>query len=123
MSGSDVLIAEDDAVRREVYVKKLSLAGFVVRTAQNGREAIEAVERERPRLLMLDLNMPEVDGFAVLRRFPRAERPFSIIVLTNFADAQNRERALTLGADDFIVKSEITVKALVEKVNALVRDA
>jgi DNA-binding response OmpR family regulator len=123
MSGSGILIAEDDAVLREVYVKKLALAGFVVRTAQNGWEAIEAVEREHPRLLILDLNMPEGDGFAVLRRYPWTERSFPIIVVTNFGDAENRERVEELGVEGFFVKSEMTIKSLVKMVDGLTRGA
>jgi len=122
MSGSGILIAEDDAVLREVYAKKFSLAGFTVRTVQDGREAIEEIEREKPRLLILDLNLPVVDGFGVLQRFRRADRPFPIIVVTNFGDAENRKRATELGADDFFIKSEMTIKTLAEKVNALIQD-
>lgn len=121
MSTPDILIAEDDAVLREVYVKKFSLAGFQIRTAKDGQETINEIEKAAPDLLILDLNMPVLDGFAVLQRFPRAQRSFPIIVLTNFGDTKNKQRSQELGADDLFIKSEMTIKTLLEKVNTLMK--
>ncbi|MDD5623607.1 MAG: response regulator [Candidatus Peribacteraceae bacterium] len=121
MSTANILIAEDDAVLREVYIKKFTLAGFKIRTAKNGEEVIQEIGKETPDLLILDLNMPVMDGFAVLERFPRASRNFPIIVLTNFGDSNNRQRGVDLGADDFFIKSEMTMKTLLEKVTTLLK--
>lgn len=121
MSTPNILIAEDDAVLREVYVKKFSLAGFQIRTTKDGQEAIDEIEKAVPDLLILDLNMPVLDGFAVLQRFPRASRGWPIIVLTNFGDTKNKQRSQELGADDLFVKSEMTIKTLLEKVNTLMK--
>ena len=118
---ANIIVAEDDAVLRDVYVKKFSLAGFTLRTAKNGQEAIEEIEKKVPDLLILDLNMPVLDGFGVLERFPRNQRTFPIIVLSNFGDTRNKERATQLGADDFFVKSEMTIKTLLDKVMTLVK--
>src|SRR4030042_6573826 len=121
MSTPDILIAEDDAVLREVYVKKFTIAGFQIRTAKDGQETINEIEKAAPDLLILDLNMPVLDGFAVLQRFPRAQRGFPIIVLTNFGDTKNKQRSQELGADDLFIKSEMTIKTLLEKVNTLMK--
>ena len=121
MSTPNILIAEDDAVLREVYVKKFSLAGFKIRTAENGQQAIDEIEREKPELLILDLNMPVMDGFSVLERYPRDKRSFPILVLTNFGDTKNQERSKTLGADDLFIKSDMTIKTLIEKVTMLLK--
>jgi len=121
MSTLNILIAEDDAVLREVYVKKFSLSGFNIRTAENGQKAVELIEQEKPDLLVIDLNMPVMDGFSVLERFPRSAREFPILVLSNFGDTKNRERGLSLGADDFFIKSEMTIKTLLDKVTALMK--
>jgi len=121
MSTPNILIAEDDAVLREVYVKKFSLSGFNIRTAENGQKAVELIEQEKPDLLVIDLNMPVMDGFSVLERFPRASRDFPILVLSNFGDTKNRERGLALGADDFFIKSEMTIKTLLDKVTSLMK--
>ncbi len=118
---ANILVAEDDAVLRDVYVKKFSLAGFELRTAKNGQEAVEAIEKQAPDLLILDLNMPVLDGFGVLEKFPRKDRAFPVIVLTNFGDTRNKERGVQLGADDFFIKSEMTIKSLLEKVQTLMQ--
>jgi len=121
MSTPNILIAEDDAVLREVYVKKFSISGFKIRAVKDGQEAIDEIEREKPDIVILDLNMPVMDGFAVLERYPRASRSFPIIILSNFGDTKNKERGLGLGADDFFIKSEMTIKTLLEKVVTLVK--
>ncbi|ALM09668.1 MAG TPA: hypothetical protein DEB30_00740 [Candidatus Peribacter riflensis] len=121
MQTPSILIAEDDAVLREVYVKKFTIAGYNIRAVQNGQEAIQEVEREKPDIAILDLNMPVLDGFAVLERYPRAQRTFPVIILSNFGDTKNKERGLGLGADDFFIKSEMTIKTLLEKVTTLMK--
>lgn len=118
---ANILVAEDDAVLRDVYVKKFSLAGFQLRTAKNGQEAIDEIAKQTPDLLILDLNMPILDGFGVLEHFPRDQRKFPVIILSNFGDTKNKERGLSLGADDFFVKSEMTIKTLLEKVVTLMK--
>lgn len=121
MSAPSILIAEDDAVLREVYMKKFSLAGFRILAVENGQLAMAEIERAQPDLMILDLNMPVMDGFSVLERLPRNKRAFPILILSNFGDTQNRERGMALGADDFFVKSEMTIKVLLEKVTALLK--
>ncbi|MDD4627787.1 MAG: response regulator [Candidatus Peribacteraceae bacterium] len=118
---ANIIIAEDDAVLRDVYVKKFSLAGFQLRTVKNGQEAIDEITKQVPDLLILDLNMPILDGFGVLERFPREQRKFPVIVLTNFGDTKNKERSIELGADDFFIKSEMTIKTLLDKVMTLMK--
>jgi len=118
---ANILIAEDDAVLRDVYVKKFSLAGFQLRAVKNGQEAIDEIAKQTPDLLILDLNMPILDGFGVLEHFPREHRKFPVIILSNFGDTKNKERGLSLGADDFFIKSEMTIKSLLEKVVTLMK--
>jgi DNA-binding response OmpR family regulator len=121
MPTANILVAEDDDVLRDVYTRKFSLAGYAIRAVKNGEEAIQEIEKEKPDLLILDLNMPVMDGFTVLEKYPKAERKFPVIILSNFGDAKNKERGAALGADDFFIKSEMTIKTLLEKVNTLMK--
>lgn len=121
MQDATILIAEDDAVLREVYTKKFTLSGYSIRTVQNGEEAVAEIEKEEPDILILDINMPVLDGFGVLEKYPKEQRKFPIIMLTNFGDDKNRERGEELGADDYFIKSEMTIRKLLEMVETLLK--
>ena len=121
MANADILIAEDDAVLREVYTKKFTLSGHTIRTAENGEQAIAEIQKKQPDILILDINMPVVDGFGVLQKFPKENRPFPVIMLTNFGDEKNRERGKEFGADDYFIKSEMTIRKLLEMVETLLK--
>lgn len=115
MTGN-ILIAEDDAVLRSLYVKKFEIAGYSVRIAPDGEEAVKEIEKQAPDILILDIHMPKMDGFQVLERFPKANRKFPIILLTNFDQADFKIKAGQLGADDYFVKKDMTIRSLVEMV-------
>ncbi|MBU0767263.1 response regulator [Patescibacteria group bacterium] len=121
MNNVYILIAEDDPVLREVYSKKFKLNGFEIETVKNGEEAIASLSAKSPDILILDLNMPVLDGFAVMEKFPKGKRTFPILVLTNFGNEENRARATKLGADDYFVKNEMTIKSLLEMVENLLK--
>jgi len=114
MSTLDILIADDDAVLRNLYIKKFTTDGFTVRIAENGEQAVEEIKKKEPDLLLLDIHMPKMDGFQVMQMYPREKRHFSIIALTNFGDEESRAKGKELGADDYFVKKDMTIKALVE---------
>ncbi|MCB9808645.1 response regulator [Candidatus Peribacteria bacterium] len=118
---ADILIAEDDAVLREVYTKKFTLSGYTIRTAENGEEAIAEIQKKEPDILVLDINMPILDGLGVLENYPKDKRSFPIIMLTNFGDEKNKQRSEELGADDYFIKSEMTIRKLLEMVETLLK--
>ncbi len=120
MSKSDILIAEDDPVLRNLYIKKFTVAGYTIRAAEDGEQALREIEAKQPDVLVLDLHMPKVDGFQVLEKFPKATRKFPVVILTNFADEQTRARGAELGTDDFFVKKDMTIKSLLEMVERVV---
>jgi len=121
MANTYILIAEDDAVLREVYMKKFNISGYNIRTAENGEEAIAEIQNKEPDILILDINMPILDGFGVLERYPKAGRKFPVIMLTNFQDDKYKSLGLELGADDYFIKSEMTIHKLLEMVETLLK--
>jgi len=121
MVNANILIAEDDTVLREVYTKKFTLYGYNIRTCVNGEECIAEIQKDPPDILILDINMPILDGFGVMEKYPRDERKFPIILLTNFGDDKNRVRSDELGGDGYFIKSEMTIKKLLEMVDTLLK--
>ncbi len=119
MARGDILIAEDDPILRNLYIKKFTLNAYEVRTAEDGEEAIRQIVAKPPEMLLCDLNMPKVNGMQVLQQFPRNRRTFPIIILTNYGDEKTRNTALELGADGYFVKKDMTIKSLVEMVEKL----
>ncbi len=116
-----IIIAEDDTVLRDLYLRKFKTDIYDIRTASNGQEALDLVAKDKPDLMLLDINMPVMDGFGVLEKLPRASRSFPVIMLTNFDDQANRDRGKALGVDDYFVKKDMTIKSLVEMVERLLQ--
>lgn len=121
MAQYKLLVAEDDTVLRDLYLRKFDRAVYDVRTAVNGQEALDLIAKEKPDLMLLDINMPVLDGFGVLEHLPKAERPFPVIILTNFDDQANRERGKAYQIDDYFVKKDMTIKSLVDMVERLTK--
>ncbi|MDP7069138.1 MAG: response regulator [Candidatus Peribacteraceae bacterium] len=121
MTNADILIAEDDAVLREVYTKKFTLGGYTIRIAENGEKAVAEIQKKQPDILILDIKLPILDGFGVMERYPRESREFPVIMLTNFGDDKNRSRGEELGTDDYFIKSEMTIRKLLEMVETLLK--
>ena len=119
MPPGNILIAEDDAVLRNLYIKKFALSGYQIRTAQDGEDALQQLRLLPPDVLILDLNMPKVNGLQVLQMLPRATRAFPIIILSNYADENTKQQSMSLGADAYFVKKDMTIKSLVEMAEKL----
>jgi DNA-binding response OmpR family regulator len=99
-----VLIVDDEAVIRTVLARFLKSKGYEAVTAANGKEALEAVKRERPHLMLLDIRMPEMDGFEVLRRLREVDKEIAVMVITANTDLEEARRIMEMGASDYIVK-------------------
>lgn len=101
-----ILIAEDNAVNRELLRELLEARGHAVEEASNGQEALEMIARSQPDILLLDLSMPVLDGFATLRRIRQNPGMASLPVLavTAYAMRGDQEKALEAGFDGYLSK-------------------
>jgi CheY-like chemotaxis protein len=117
-----ILIADDYDDNRELLRLMLEAEGYPVREARNGREALEAAREEAPALALIDLSMPSLDGWALLKELRSDERTRAIpcVAVTAFAADQDRRRALDAGFDAYISKP-FRSKELIEMVNSFVR--
>lgn len=105
-SPASVLIVDDEPNIILSLQFLLAKAGYVVRTAKDGEQALAEIERERPDLVLLDVMMPKLDGFSVCQRI-RANTGWDevrVILLTARGRDVEREKGLKLGADDYITK-------------------
>lgn len=101
-----VLIAEDNAVNRELLRELLELRGYTVLEARDGQEALRIIEQTQPELLLLDIGMPVMDGFAVIRRIrenPRLAK-LPVVAVTAYAMRGDQERILNSGFDGYLSK-------------------
>jgi len=117
-----ILIVEDDKFLRELIAKKLSEEGFIVEEASDGEEGIRKIKEGRPDLILLDLILPNIDGFEVLEKIKEdlETKPIPVIILSNLGQKEDIERGLKLGAFDYLVKAHFTPGEVIEKVrNAL----
>ncbi len=100
---TSILVVDDEPAVLKVLVTRLNLAGYQVVSAQDGEQALEVFHREAPDLIVLDVMLPKMDGFAVCRRI-RAESCVPIIFLTALEAISERVAGLDLGADDYLAK-------------------
>jgi len=117
-----VLVVDDVEVNVRLLEAKLSSEYFTVITASSGPEALALVQRERPDIILLDVMMPEMDGFEVCRRLKADPRTVDIpvVMVTALSEVSDRVRGLQSGADDFLTKPVNDV-ALFARVRSLVR--
>lgn len=114
-----ILIADDDPRLRELVSLALQRAGYTVVTASDGQHALTHALREAPDLIVLDVGMPELDGFEVCRRL-RATSQVPILFLTARDDEIDRILGLELGADDYVTKP-FSPRELVARVKAILK--
>lgn len=118
-----ILLVDDDPLINRMYQVKLLNDGYNVEVATNGEEAMTAVHRRKPDLMLLDLMMPKMNGIEVLRELKTEEatKNIKVIVLTNLEDKSggNIEKAKEMGALDYLVKSKVDLKTISEKVRSI----
>lgn len=119
MRGEVILIADDESSMVELLEYNLRNEGYEVLTAANGRQALDTVEREKVSLLILDIMMPEVDGFEVCRQLRKTSN-VPVIMLTAKSSETNKIVGLELGADDYVTKP-FSVSELMARVKAVLR--
>jgi len=119
-SGPVVLIAEDLTIVRRPIALYLKRRGFRVIEVQNGEEVLEAVAEGPVDAMLLDLHMPLLDGFEVLERLGGRGKVPPTIVYTSHPLTENVERALSLGAEEVVVKGSQTLKGLIGRLQDLI---
>lgn len=121
-SKGNIVLIEDDMILSKIIRESLEEEGYTVATGMNGNEGLELIRSVKPTIILLDLLMPQKDGFEVLeilQNDPEVSK-IPVVVLTMLNAEENVRRAMELGAIDYIVKSQHPIDEVVEKIKNIV---
>ena len=115
-----VLLVEDNEMNRDMLSRRLARRGYDLVFAGDGQLAVELAARESPALILMDMGLPVMDGWEATRRIKAdpATRAIPVIALTAHAMAEDRDKALAAGCDDYDTKP-VDITRLLEKIEAL----
>jgi two-component system OmpR family response regulator len=125
-TGERLLVVDDEPTVKELLSATLRFAGFTVTSADNGRQALEAARREPPDLVLLDVMLPDLDGFEVIRRLRALPRgggrpgPVPVLFLTARDGTADKINGLRLGGDDYVTKP-FDLEELLARIRAILR--
>lgn len=118
VDGHYVLVVEDDPFYSKLYKTKLSKEKIEAQIVNNGNEALKVAKDVRPGIILLDLIMPEKDGFETLKEL-RADQNLAsvpILILSNLSQEEDIKRVMDSGATEYLVKSDVPLQGVVDKV-------
>ncbi len=123
-NNKTVLIIEDDPFISDVYVLKLESEGYSVDTANDGVVGLEKIQKKKYDIVLLDILMPNLDGFKVLERIKMVPtlNKVPVVILTNLSQKNDIQKGLNLGAVDYIVKTKFTPSEVIRTVNKILKD-
>jgi DNA-binding response OmpR family regulator len=116
-----ILVVEDEELIAKPLSMKLRLSGFETKNAFDGQEALEIFAKEKFDLILLDLLMPKIDGFAVLAELKKKGDTTPVIVATNLNQAEDVSRVFELGCTNYYVKADTTLDQIVENVKKTIK--
>lgn len=114
-----VLIVEDDALLAKVLVDKFSSSGFEVSNVMNGLEVQKEAERFEPAVILLDLILPGLDGFGVLKLLKATDttKKIPVVIISNLGEESDIRSARALGAVDYFIKANMSMEKLMQYIN------
>lgn len=118
---SKILLVEDEKMLADMYVAKFSKEGLSVMRAEDGVQGLELAKKHKPDVVLLDIILPKLDGFAVLKELKNDPQlsDVHILLLSNLGQDEDVEKGKKLGADDYFIKANHTPAEIVEKVKYL----
>ena len=119
-----IILVEDDPFLIDIYTTKLKELDFAIQVATDGEEAISKIKEEKPDLIVLDIVLPHVDGWEILREIKGEEKlaKTKIIILSNLGQKEEVEKGLQLGATKYLIKAHYTPSQVVEEIKKILKD-
>lgn len=117
-----IVVVEDDTANRLFFTDYLSYSGFTVLPLAHGLDLEQHLKEFQPDLLLLDLGLPEIDGYALLKQLRSSAlwQDLPVIIVSGYAFAEDQQRALALGAQQYLVKP-IALQQLTQAIHAVLR--
>lgn len=121
MSKTKIAIIEDDLAIVQMYKTKFEKDGYEVATAGDGQSGLQLLTTFQPDVILLDLMMPNMNGFDMLQRLRQQPggRDAKVVVLTNMGDTETATKVYKMAANDYIVKAEMTPKEVEDRIKKL----
>jgi len=119
-----ILLIEDDTFLVEMYTTKFELEGFGVISAEDGIKGLEMVKKEEPDIILLDILMPKMDGFAVLDALKKdkATANIPVVLLTNLGQKEDVKKGFEKGAVGYLIKAHFMPSEVVEKIKKILKE-
>jgi len=117
-NSKKILVVEDDSMISSMYKTKFEVDGFDVFVADNGVLGLELAKKEKPDIIMLDIILPQLDGFSVLEQIKQDKtiKDTPVIMLTNLGTEEDKKKGEKMGALDYLVKASLTPGQVSEKI-------
>lgn len=118
-----ILLAEDDKFISRAYQDGLTRAGFAVEVASDGQQALESLKQNKADLVLLDIIMPDKNGFETLEEIKADEnlRDIPVIILSNLGQNSDIAEGKRLGAEDYLIKSNFSINEVIEKIEKYIK--
>ena len=119
-----ILLVEDDPFLVDIYKTKFKEEGFEIEVAQEGKQALVKIEEQNPDVLLLDLVLPHLDGFELLKeiRNNKKMKDLKVIILSNLSQKGEVEKGLALGATKYLIKAHHTPSEVVKEVKQIFKE-
>ena len=119
-----ILLIEDDSLLVDIYTTKFKQAGFQISVAEQGSEAFESIQKAPPDVILLDVVLPHIDGWDILKKLQEQEatRSIPVFVLSNLGQKEEIEKGLRLGAKKYLIKAHYIPSEIVEEIEKFLKE-
>ncbi|MBU1165202.1 response regulator [Patescibacteria group bacterium] len=119
-----ILLVEDDEFLAELYATKLNLEGYEVLVASDGEKGFKTASDKIPDLILLDIILPKMDGFEILKKLKanKKTKDIPVILLTNLSQKDEVKKGLDLGANDYLIKAHFMPSEVISKIKKVLKE-
>ena len=117
-----IVLVEDDGFLAGMYTTKLNLEGFEVIQEMDGAKGLELIKQKKPSLVLLDIILPKMDGFEILKALKEDNdtKDIPVVMLTNLGKKEEVDKGVSLGAEDYLIKAHFVPSEVIEKIKKII---